>query len=216
MPDDTVKWRLACRGVARKGVDGRRPSPFFWQKKWRLAFFFSPAILKRILSLKTQNFDVKWNCKNHFKYEREYSDECYSRKYVVNSPGNSTSCFISPIRLIGVSLGIIERLFEKIPIGVEPLLHSDQGWQYQMNEYRRLLKAHNITQSMSRKGNCLDNSAMENFFGRLKTEMFFGETFASVEDFKQKLEEYICYFNNERVSLTLKGMSPVQYRTHST
>jgi transposase InsO family protein len=111
---------------------------------------------------------------------------------------------------------MLERLFEKIPIGVEPLLHSDQGWQYQMNEYRRLLKAHNITQSMSRKGNCLDNSAMENFFGRLKTEMFFGETFASVEDFKQKLEEYICYFNNERVSLTLKGMSPVQYRTHST
>ncbi|MBQ7403229.1 MAG: integrase core domain-containing protein, partial [Lentisphaeria bacterium] len=63
---------------------------------------------------------------------------------------------------------------------------------------------------------CLDNSVMENFFGRLKTEMFFCVTFASVEDFKHKLEEYICYFNNERVSLTLKGMSPVQYRTHST
>ena len=111
---------------------------------------------------------------------------------------------------------MLEHLFEKLPIGAEPLLHSDQGWQYQMNEYRRMLKAHNITQSMSRKGNCLDNSVMENFFGRLKTEMFFGETFASVEDFKQKLEEYICYFNNERVSLTLKGMSPVKYRTHST
>ena len=110
---------------------------------------------------------------------------------------------------------LVERLFKKLPVGVEPLLHSDQGWQYQMNEYRRMLKAHNITQSMSRKGNCLDNSVMENFFGRLKTEMFFGETFASVEDFKQKLEEYICYFNNERVSLTLKGMSPVKYRTHS-
>ena len=111
---------------------------------------------------------------------------------------------------------MLERLFEKLPDGVAPLLHSDQGWQYQMNEYRRMLKAHNINQSMSRKGNCLDNSVMENFFGRLKTEMFFGETFVSVEDFKQKLEEYICYFNNERVSLTLKGMSPVQYRTHST
>ena len=56
---------------------------------------------------------------------------------------------------------------------------------------------------------------MENFFGRLKTEMFIGENFSSVEDFQQKLEEYICYFNNERVSLKLKGMSPVQYRTHS-
>ncbi|MBR7138576.1 MAG: transposase, partial [Lentisphaeria bacterium] len=91
---------------------------------------------------------------------------------------------------------LVKRLFKKLPVGVEPLLHSDQGWQYQMNEYCRMLKAHNITQSMSRKGNCLDNSVMENFFGRLKTEMFFGETFASVEDFKQKLEEYICYFNN--------------------
>ncbi|MBO7152846.1 MAG: transposase, partial [Lentisphaeria bacterium] len=74
---------------------------------------------------------------------------------------------------------------------------------------------HKITQSMSRKGNCLDNSAMENFFGRLKTEMFLGENFVSVEDFIKKLEEYICYFNNERISLTLKGMSPVEYRTHS-
>jgi transposase InsO family protein len=96
-----------------------------------------------------------------------------------------------------------------------PVLHSDQGWQYQMSDYRKRLAQHNITQSMSRKGNCLDNSAMENFFGRLKTEMFLGENFASVEDFIKKLEEYICYFNNERISLTLKGMSPVEYRTHS-
>ena len=84
-----------------------------------------------------------------------------------------------------------------------------------MREYQSMLKEHNITQSMSRKRNCLDNSVMENFFGRLKTEMFIGETFSSVEDFQQKLEEYICYFNNERISLKLKGMSPVQFRTHS-
>ena len=76
-------------------------------KKWRRAFFSPPAIVNGFLSLKTQNFAVKSNSENHFKYEREYSDECYSRKYVVNSPGNSTSCFISPIRLIGFSLGII-------------------------------------------------------------------------------------------------------------
>ena len=59
------------------------------------------------------------------------------------------------------------------------------------------------------------NSVMKNFFSRLKTEMLIGETFSSIEDFQQKLEEYICYFNNERVSLKLKGMSPVQFRTHS-
>ena len=105
-------WRLHSAIFLAKNAFMGLPSlhsgyPAFLQKKWRRAFFCSPTILKGILSSKTQNFDVKWNCKNHFKYEREYSDECYSRKYVVNSPGNSTSCFISPIRLIGFSLGII-------------------------------------------------------------------------------------------------------------
>ena len=61
----------------------------------------------------------------------------------------------------------------------------------------------------------MDNGAMENFFGRLKVEMFYGEQFESVEDFIHALDEYIYYYNNERISLKLKGMSPVQYRTHS-
>ncbi|MBR2472953.1 MAG: IS3 family transposase [Clostridia bacterium] len=106
-------------------------------------------------------------------------------------------------------------LFAKLPDTARPIFHSDQGWQYQHAEYQRLLAEHNITQSMSRKGNCMDNGAMENFFGRLKVEMFYGEQFESVENFIQALEEYICYYNNERISLKLKGMSPVQYRTHS-
>jgi putative transposase len=96
-----------------------------------------------------------------------------------------------------------------------PLFHSDQGWQYQHSEYQRLLKEHNIIQSMSRKGNCMDNGAMENFFGRLKVEMFYGEKFESVNAFIDELKKYIDYYNNERISMKLKGMSPVQYRTHS-
>lgn len=110
---------------------------------------------------------------------------------------------------------MLNKLFIKMPETARPLLHSDQGWQYQHKHYCALLEKHNITQSMSRKGNCLDNSVMENFFGRLKSEMFNGEKFRTVEEFIKKLEEYICYFNNERVSLVLNGMSPVQYRTHS-
>ena len=105
-------------------------------------------------------------------------------------------------------------LFEKLPSNARPLFHSDQGWQYQHAEYQRLLKEHNITQSMSRKGNCMDNGAMENFFGRLKVEMFYGETFQSVDEFIHTLEEYLWYYNNKRIILKLK-MSPVQYRTHS-
>ena len=110
---------------------------------------------------------------------------------------------------------MLQGLFEKLPSNARPLFHSDQGWQYQHAEYQRLLAEHNITQSMSRKGNCMDNGIMENFFGRLKVEMYYGEKFESPRGFMEKLEEYIEYYNNERISLGLKGMSPVQYRAHS-
>ena len=110
---------------------------------------------------------------------------------------------------------MLDGLFAKLPADATPIFHSDQGWQYQHAEYQRLLSEHNITQSMSRKGNCMDNGAMENFFGRLKVEMFYGEKFESVNAFVDELKRYIHYYNNERISLKLKGMSPVQYRTHS-
>ena len=110
---------------------------------------------------------------------------------------------------------MLNSLYQKLPADARPIFHSDQGWQYQHAEYQRLLAEHNITQSMSRKGNCMDNGAMENFFGRLKVEMFYGEKFESVNAFIDKLNEYIYYYNNERISTKLKGMSPVQYRTHS-
>ena len=110
---------------------------------------------------------------------------------------------------------MLTELFKKLPDDATPLFHSDQGWQYQHAEYQRLLSEHKITQSMSRKGNCMDNGAMESFFGRLKVEMFYGEKFESVNSFIEELKNYIDYYNNERISLKLKGMSPVQYRTHS-
>ncbi len=110
---------------------------------------------------------------------------------------------------------MLQGLFERLPNGVTPIFHSDQGWQYQHNEYQRSLREHNIKQSMSRKGNCMDNGAMENFFGRLKVEMFYGEKFKTVDEFVEKLKEYIDYYNNDRISLKLKGLSPVQYRTQS-
>ena len=110
---------------------------------------------------------------------------------------------------------MLNGLFGKLPADATPILHSDQGWQYQHVEYQRLLAEHNIIQSMSRKGNCMDNGAMENFFGRLKVEMFYGERFESVDAFIDELKKYIHYYNNDRISLKLKGMSPVQYRTHS-
>ena len=108
---------------------------------------------------------------------------------------------------------MLNGLFDKLPDDARPIFHSDQGWQYQHAEYQRLLVEHHITQSMSRKGNCMDNGAMENFFGRLKVEMCYGEKFQTVDEFINCLEEYIDYYNNERIVSKLK-MSPVLYRTH--
>lgn len=106
-------------------------------------------------------------------------------------------------------------LFARLPRNARPILHTDQGWHYQHAEYQRLLAQHHITPSMSRKGNCLDNGAMESFFGRLKVEMFLGEKFESVTAFIKQLKNYIHYYNNKRITTKLNGMSPVQFRTHS-
>ncbi len=93
-------------------------------------------------------------------------------------------------------------------------LHSDQGWQYQTEEYHKMLQEKGIQQSMSRKGKCLDNSPMENFFGMMKNEMFYGQkhSFKTLEELKTAMEEYIDYYNQERILVKLNGLTPVQYR----
>ena len=97
------------------------------------------------------------------------------------------------------------------------ILTSDQGWQYQMQEYHIALEEKGIIQSMSRKGNCLDNSPMENFFGKMKNEMFYGYeyTFNTLEELKKEMENYISYYNNQRITEKLKGLTPVEYRNQS-
>ena len=97
----------------------------------------------------------------------------------------------------------------------KPLIHSDQGWQYQHRQYQQHLKENGLAQSMSRKGNCLDNAVAENFFGILKTEMYHCETFKDADDLIENIKEYIDYYNNERIKLKLKGLSPIQYRNQA-
>lgn len=98
------------------------------------------------------------------------------------------------------------------------IMHSDQGWQYQMQNYKKKLNDKRIKQSMSRKGNCLDNSPMENFFGKMKNEMFYGYeyTFETLDDLKIAMEEYIEYYNTKRITTKLKGLTPVKYRNQSS
>lgn len=94
------------------------------------------------------------------------------------------------------------------------ILHSDQGWQYQMKAYQLMLKRKNISASMSRKGNCLDNAIIENFFGTLKSEMFYLKKYNSITELNKDIIEYIKYYNNDRIRLNLNGMSPIEYRAH--
>ncbi|UPT69452.1 MAG: IS3 family transposase [Flavobacterium sp. JAD_PAG50586_2] len=109
---------------------------------------------------------------------------------------------------------MLKKAFKKIPNNTNLILHSDQGWQYQMRQYQHLLKKKGIIQSMSRKGNCLDNAIIENFFGTLKSEMFCTQKFKSIEQLKKEIDKYIIYYNNERIKSNLNKMSPIKYRTH--
>jgi len=99
--------------------------------------------------------------------------------------------------------------------GQHPLVHSDQGFQYQHRSWRALLADAGATQSMSRKANCFDNAVMENFFGHLKEECFHHVRYLSIDALETALHEYIRWYNNDRIIERLEGLSPVQYRTQT-
>ncbi len=110
---------------------------------------------------------------------------------------------------------MLNKAFAKIPDNTELILHSDQGWQYLHKHYQRILKDKGIRQSMSRRGNCLDNACAENFFSLLKTELLYLQEFDSVEHFISELHAYIEWYNTKRIKLKLDGMSPIQYRLYA-
>ena len=142
-------------------------------------------------------------------------------------------CYISPIidmytnEIISYDLSLspnmeqirnmLDAAFEKFPSVEGLIFHSDQGWQYQHEYFRNTLKEHRIIQSMSRKGNCIDNCIMETFFGRLKNEMYYGyeKEYDSFEAFSKAIKEYISYYNNERIQKKTKWMPPAKYREAS-
>ena len=97
------------------------------------------------------------------------------------------------------------------------IFHSDQGWQYQHVSYQTILSEKKIIQSMSRKGNSLDNGLMECFFGLLKSEMFYDQedNYKTLEELEKAIEKYIDYYNNKRIKEKLKGLTPASYRNQS-
>ncbi len=104
------------------------------------------------------------------------------------------------------------KAFARMDGNSKPVLHSDQGWQYRHRWYQYQLREFGVTQSMSRKGNCLDNACAECFFGTLKSECFYLSKFKDIDELKEAIEDYIQYYNTRRISLKFNGLSPVEYR----
>ena len=110
---------------------------------------------------------------------------------------------------------MLDRLLEALPDGAAPTMHSDMGWQYQHESYASRLEGAGITQSMSRKGNCIDNAATEQLFGHVKDEFYRGREWGSFGDFKRDLEEYIDHWNTRRRQVRLKGLTPEEFRNQA-
>ena len=119
---------------------------------------------------------------------------------------------ISDRPVLSMVTNMLDEAFEKITDDTNLILHSDQGWQYQHKRYQRMLREKGIRQSMSRKGNCLDNAVVENFFGLLKSELLYLQEFQTMEHFKHELMEYLDHYNSRRIKAKLKGLPPAIHR----
>ena len=122
------------------------------------------------------------------------------------------SFVISERPVLSMVMDMIDDAARRLPPGAAPILHSDQGWQYQHKHYQKKLADYGFIQSMSRKGNCLDNAVIENFFGLLKSELLYLQNFDSMAHFKQELIDYLDYYNNCRIKAKLKGLPPAIHR----
>ena len=171
----------------------------------------APNILKRDFSATAPN--QKWT--TDITEFALFGAKLYLSPILDMYNGEIISNEISDRPVLGQVLRMLDNAFVKIPDNTNLIFHSDQGWQYQHKTYQKRLKDKRIRQSMSRKGNCLDNSIMENFFGLLKSELLYLREFDSMEEFRIELERYIDYYNNKRIKAKLKGLSPVQYRLQS-
>ena len=159
-------------------------------------------------------------------------EKCYTDVTEFAIPASSQKLYLSPVldgfnsEIIAYNLSTSPNL-EQVKTMLEQaftekhykntILHSDQGWQYQHDSYHQFLESKGIQASMSRKGNSPDNGMMGSFFGILKSEMFYGyeKSFQSLKQLEQAIVDYIDYYNNKRIKVKLKGLSPVQYRTKS-
>ena len=170
----------------------------------------APNILQR--DFKAEKPNLKWTTDVTQVNIKDY--KVYLSPILDMFNGEIISYTISRSPNLSMVIKMLNKAFSKHKDLDGLIMHSDQGWHYQHARYQKMLLDHNIKQSMSRKGNCLDNAMMENFFGLMKNELLYVNDYESIENFEKDLRKYIVWYNNKRIKLRLKGMSPVQYRAH--
>ena len=243
--DQELKAEIQCIFIEHKGNYGYRRIYLELRNRGYLVNHKRVQRLMEVLNLQAKmrqkrkysshKGDVGKKADNLIQRQFEGSktmEKCYTDVTEFAIPASTQKLYLSPV-LDGFNSEIIAYNLSTSPnleqvkamldqaFGEEhyenTILHSDQGWQYQHDSYHRFLESKGIQASMSRKGNSPDNGMMESFFGILKSEMFYGyeKSFQSLKQLEQAIVDYIDYYNNKRIKVKLKGLSPVQYRTKS-
>ncbi|WP_172801373.1 IS3 family transposase [Arthrobacter sp. OY3WO11] len=240
-PDPQADLKAAITGIFKKSqarYGHRRVHTELVKQGWTIA---KKTVLKLMRLLRLVCKVRRKNRYNSYRGEqgivapnllkRQFEADAPNQKWVTDVTEFSVDdrkLYLSPVmdlfdrQIISYAIGTSPNLelansslrgaFATLEEGQKPLVHSDQGFQYQHTSWRLLLQNAGAVQSMSRKANCYDNAVIENFFGHLKEELFNRVRFLNTEALTAALHDYIHWYNTERISTKLRGLSPVQYR----
>ena len=202
-----VNHKRVQRLMHEAGLAGKRPKEKYHSYKGEVGKI-APNLLNR--DFRAEKPNQKWVTDvTEFSL---FGEKLYLSPILDLHSSDLVSYTISDRPVLSMVTTMLDEAFAKIPDGTNLILYSDQGWQYQHKQYQRMLREKGIRQSMSRKGNCLDNAVIENFFGLLKSELLYLQEFQSMEHFKQELVAYLDYYNNRRIKAKLKGLPPAIHR----
>lgn len=203
-----VNHKTVQKLMAQMGLKAKKKKPCYRSYKGEVGKI-APNVLGR--DFKAEKPYKKWA--TDISQVNIHENKIYLSPILDMYNGEIVSYVISNRPSLRMVLNTVQRAVKQVDVPEGLILHSDQGWHYQQRKYQKLLSDNHIIQSMSRKGNCLDNAMMENFFGLMKNELLYLQEWKSVDQFEKALRAYIHYYNNDRIKLRLKGKSPVQYRT---
>ena len=194
------------------------------------------GLTARIIRKKVNRKKIKPEYTKENILSRDFASKLPNEKWLTDVtefsiPGESKKLYLSPIidlydnSIIEYELSfknnnhlvfsMFEKAIKKYP-DARPIFHSDRGFQYTSSIFKNKIEEANMIQSMSRVGRCIDNGPMEGFFGTLKSEMFYGKTFKTLEELKERIVEYIEFYNEKRFQKRLKCMAPIEYRNHAS